>query len=56
MEQARSGKKLLLRIFCIMLIVTLLCLLICGQYAIYTATSELEYCNSSALGNHKLVL
>ena len=49
MEQARSGKKLLLRIFCIMLIVTLLCLLICGQYAIYTATSELEYCNEAAL-------
>jgi len=49
MKQARSGKKLLLRIFCIMLFVTLLCLLICGQYAIYTTTSELEYCNEAAL-------
>ena len=49
MKQPISGKKLLVRYFCIMLIVTLLCLLICGQYAIYTARTELEYCNRAAL-------
>ena len=49
MKQPISGKKLLVRFFCIMLAVTLLCLLICGSYAIFIAKSELQYCNEAAL-------
>lgn len=49
MKQPKSGKKLLNRYFCIMLAVTLLCLLLCGQYAIHIAKSELQYCNEAAL-------
>lgn len=49
MKQPKSGKRILIRIFCIMLAVTLLCLTVCGYYAIYTAQAELEYCNEAAL-------
>ena len=49
MKKLVSGKRLLLGFFCIMLAVTLGCLIACGGYALYTSERQLRYCNRSAL-------
>lgn len=49
MKKQQSGKKLLLRIFCIMLSITLACVVICGVYSVSVANRELKYCNEAAL-------
>lgn len=48
-KKQQSGKKLLLRIFCIMLSITLACVVICGVYSVSVANRELKYCNEAAL-------
>ena len=47
--RVRSGKKVLIRLFCILVAVTLGCFVICGAYALSNTQRELAYCNEAAL-------
>lgn len=47
--RVRSGKKVLIRLFCIIMAVTLGCFVICGIYSLSNAQRELAYCNEAAL-------
>ena len=45
----QSVKKLLIRLFCVMLAVTLVCFGVWGGYSFLTVKQELGYCNEAAL-------
>ena len=49
MRKRQSGKKLLIRLYCIMIAVTLLCFGVCGAYSLASVRQELRYCNEAAL-------
>ncbi len=49
MRKRQSGKKLLIRLFCIMIAATLLCFCVCGIYSLASVQRELGYCNEAAL-------
>ena len=49
MEKTYSSKRVIVRIFSAMVAVSLVCLLICGAYAIYSSQQELVFCNESAM-------
>ena len=48
-KRRQSGKKLLIRLFCVMLIATLLCFGVCGLYSLASVQWGLRYCNEAAL-------
>ena len=43
MTKRYSGKRIMLRIFASMVAVTLVCLLVCGSYALYSTQQELVF-------------
>lgn len=49
MKRRRSGKKLVLAIFFVMLTVAVLCLTVCGGYAIYSSMQDMMTYNQAAL-------
>ena len=49
MKRGVSGKKTLIVVFGVMLVVTLLCLMVCGVYALSVSQKELQFCNAAAL-------
>ena len=49
MTKRYSGKRIMLRIFASMVAVTLVCLLVCGSYALYSTQQELVFCNDAAM-------
>lgn len=49
MKRQRSGKKLVLVIFFVMLAVAVLCLTVCGGYAIYSSLQDMMTYNQAAL-------
>lgn len=48
-QRKQSGKKMLIRLFVVMVAVTLICFAVCGAYALVSAQRELRYCNEAAL-------
>lgn len=49
MKKNYSSKRVIIRIFSAMVAVSLVCLLICGAYAIYSSQQELVFCNEAAM-------
>ena len=49
MNKRYSGKRIMVWIFFTMVAVTLICLLICGGYSLYSSQQELVYCNEAAM-------
>ncbi len=49
MKKARSGKKSLIRLFALVLAVTLLCVIISGSYFAWVSEQQMTYCNEAAL-------
>ena len=49
MRKRLSVKKLLIRLFCFMIFITLLCFGVCGGYSLFSMQRELSYCNEAAL-------
>lgn len=49
MKKRQSVKKLLIRLFCVLIATTLLCFGACGLYSLVTMQRELSYCNEAAL-------
>lgn len=49
MKRQRSGKKLVITIFFVMLAVAVLCLTVCGGYAIYSSMQDMMTYNQAAL-------
>ncbi len=49
MTKRYSGKRVMLRMFAAMIAVTLVCLLVCGGYALYSTQQELVFCNDAAM-------
>ena len=49
MKHRQSGKKLIVRLFCVMIAATLLCFVVCGVYSLRSVQKELRYCNEAAL-------
>lgn len=49
MTKRYSGKRVMLRMFAAMVAVTLVCLLACGSYALYSTQQELVFCNDAAM-------
>ena len=47
--RVRSGKTVLIRLFCVLAAVTLGCFVICGAYSLANTQRELAYCNEAAL-------
>lgn len=47
MTKRYSGKRVMLRMFAAMIAVTLVCLLVCGGYALYSTQQELVFCNDA---------
>ena len=47
--RVRSGKTVLIRLFCVLAAVTLGCFVICGAYSLSNTQRELAYCNEAAL-------
>ena len=45
----QSGKKLLIRLFCVMIAVTLVCFIVCAVYSFASVRQEMSYCNEAAL-------
>ena len=48
-QRKRSGKKMLIRLFVVMVAVTFVCFAVCGAYALVSTQRELRYCNEAAL-------
>ncbi len=48
-QRKRSGKKLLIHLFVVMVAVTFVCFAVCGAYALVSTQRELRYCNEAAL-------
>lgn len=49
MAKTKSGKKSLIRLFAIVLVGTLLCVLFSGAYSTYISEQQMTYCNEAAL-------
>ncbi len=49
MKRYRSVKTILMFIFCILLVVTVVCLTVCGGYTLYTSAQDLMRYNQAAL-------
>ena len=49
MRKRQSIKKLLIRLFCLMIFITLLGFGVCGVYSLFSMQRELSYCNEAAL-------
>lgn len=49
MTKRYSGKRVMLRMFAAMVAVTLVCLLVCGSYTLYSTQQELVFCNDAAM-------
>lgn len=49
MTKRYSGKRILLQMFAAMVTITLVCLLVCGSYALYSTQQELVFCNDAAM-------
>ncbi len=49
MRKRQSVKKLLIRLFCLMIFITLLGFSVCGGYSLFSMQRELSYCNEAAL-------
>ncbi len=49
MRKRQSVKKLLIRLFCLMIFITLLGFGVCGGYSLFSMQRELSYCNEAAL-------
>lgn len=52
MKRQYSGKKLVIVIFFVMLTVAVLCLTVCGGYALYNSMQDMENHNSWILVMH----
>jgi len=49
MKRIRSAKKSLIHYFCILLLITLLCLILYGVYSIWTYEQQMIFCNQASL-------